>query len=294
MEIASKRKKRVGKVLKKHPPRKPKWDFSRKTIADLDFNSPIIKNDISREGIYNILWDYLASTVASKFLSVDQIEAPESFSWIIVEEKIEALTEILSYSFSSKKPNGLGSKSKDSKRSTRDITLADLENFPKIRNKIRISDDLKEFFPMLSQEIEELNSLDVANLEENLWIKKKSDLLRKYKELANFETDKIKKVVGAIKILKMGFGTIAGYNSQEIRDLLYESINFFKDKFLLVPHVKYNSLQRLVRFRIDDYEWYENGNRVLVKPKVKNKSEKRKLEKDDFYKSSKIKNYTRF
>lgn len=239
------------------------WRLGESHFQDTNEELPITGNNLTRNNIFNVLWLHLADVMAKRFLTHKQYRNCQHFSWIIIYQKIEALTEILAYSFSKKKPAGLASESKNSKK---DTLLSALKFSLKELEDIKIKTAHKEFYPTLEIEI---NSL----------IKMHKKINMKYKQLIYREESLINNVIRHMSVLRQpGYkNTRSAYATEEIKILIKESITFFEKN----GHKSYNGykpIMRLAREYHDINELNENGRLVRIKPKKKNTKELRGLE----------------
>ena len=261
MKPKQKSKKSIGHFFTHESPKKKTWDFLRSQIVKLDIELPIVASKpITRNEIFSKLWAASAEKVARRFLSSNEYEEVHGLRWVVVEQKIGAVTEIMAYALSKKKPAGLASESKNNQP---DRVLATLKASSKRLNTINTKKELKEFFPQFEvsfNAIKHLHSVLIAN----------------YKRLSDRESLLIANVVKSFSEMRTPYNKNS-FSNDEIKVLIQEAMQFFSDEdFKIFNGPK--TLTRLMRENIDLIEYFESGTIQRKKPKKKNTKKLRELE----------------
>ena len=233
------------------------------TIKKLDLELPIVASrPISRAAIFDQLWQTSAENIAKRFLSQTEYKAVQSLSWLVVEQKIGAIANILAHVLSKKKPKGLAS---DSKNNSTDRVLTTLQGSLERLNTVKPNGDVKQFHPNFENDFISLKQQHLK-------------LIADYKILSSREARLITNVVKSFSDLKLAHGENF-YSEDEIKSLIQESIEYFKaNNFKIFNDFK--SLTRLMRENIDSDEYFGSGHLVRKKSKKKKSTkELRELEK---------------
>lgn len=250
-----------GVVLPPKILKKQNWDFLRHDIETNDLNLPITSNvKTTRVEIFDQLWIQFSDVFAKSFLTDAEYSTPENLCWVIVELKIKALTEVLAYAFSLKKPAGLAT---FSKKSTNDSTLATLKTAFRKSEEIQPIDELYLFYPSFKQELLQITTMQ-------------KQLLAKYELLTEREDLLIKNVVLSFEELRTTYNK-TNFSDEEIKNLIKESFTTTHN----AERIIYYGIEDLVRFipeRIDSYEYFENGQIKRVRQEQKNLKELRILD----------------
>lgn len=235
--------------------RKPS-KYLTECVIGSDRRFPIIGGEqpISRELIFDSLWNSLSTPMAVKYFGdIDKMH-DQDFYFIWIGYKIFGLTEVLAYVLSDKKPRDLGSKSKSiENRKLRDNTVELLNSSLNRLKKNKISKDLKRYFPTLESEINEL--------------------IEKHNSIINNITNLAKREKSLVSNAAMGFYNFkryvsGGFSDHELRRIIDAAVLDLKNSGYEILRSK-EQLKQALYYQIDDESFFKAGPIQKRKPNKK-------------------------
>lgn len=175
-------------------------------------------SDISRADIFAALLEKYGDIFGEHFLGKSNSEIKNSFDWILVETKIEALTNVTAYMLSIKAPPGIGSVGNSGRR---DKTLSTLVAFPK--KKISISREAELAYPQIKNDVEELKKIFKASGNSIEFGYKKGAVVSKLINLNSNKKSFKANLVHSVDILRSGINGIT-FNQKSQTKMYYDQI----------------------------------------------------------------------